>query len=90
MNKGDLVKIVAARTGLSNEDVTKVINGTLTTMLETIARNERVTLTGFGTFEPQEAIHREGRNPKTGERLIIASSRSIQFKPGKKLLDVLS
>ncbi|AFY68898.1 histone family protein DNA-binding protein [Thalassoporum mexicanum PCC 7367] len=90
MNKSDLIRIVAARTKLSEADVKQVINGTITTMLETIARNEHVTLTGFGTFEPTETIQRQGRNPKTGEVLIIDSSKSIEFKPGKKLLEVLS
>jgi len=50
---------------------------------------EKITISGFGTFEMRERAERQGINPRTREPITIAASRSIVFKPGKSLKDTL-
>ena len=50
---------------------------------------EKISISGFGTFEVRERAERQGINPRTREPITIAASRSIVFKPGKSLKDTL-
>jgi DNA-binding protein HU-beta len=57
---------------------------------EALAAGDALTLTGFGSFVVSERDAREGRNPKTGEKMAFAASKSVKFKPGKLLRDALN
>ena len=57
---------------------------------EELKKGEKVQLVGFGTFEVAEREAREGRNPRTGETMTIAASKSPKFKAGKALKDSLN
>ena len=54
---------------------------------EALAKGDKVSLVGFGTFEVRERAAREGKNPRTGENLTIAACKVPAFKPGKALKD---
>lgn len=54
-------------------------------MKETMAAGESVTLPGLGTFKVAARAARAGRNPKTGEAIQIAASKTVKFTPGKGL-----
>ena len=54
-----------------------------------LAEGEKITISGFGTFEIRERAERQGINPRTREPITIAASKSIVFKPGKALKDTL-
>ena len=54
-----------------------------------MTEGEKITISGFGTFEMRERAERQGINPRTREPITIAASRSIVFKPGKSLKDTL-
>jgi len=58
-------------------------------VIAALRQGERVNISGFGTFSVSERQARTGRNPKTGESIEIAASRSAKFKPGKQLKDSL-
>ncbi len=90
MNKTELVERLAARCGLSRNDASKVLDGLLETITESLRQGEDVTLTGFGTFHVKQRAARMGRNPRTGESVAIAASRSPGFKVGKSLKDALN
>ncbi len=81
--KTELIDHVAQRTGLSKSDVSRVLDETLSQIRETVSTGESVALRGFGTFRMAERAARTGRNPRTGEPIEIAASRSLAFKPSK-------
>jgi DNA-binding protein HU-beta len=85
VRKQDLIKEVATESGLSEAQATKAVNALLTAIHNGLARNEEVSISGFGSFKVVERAGREGRNPRTGEPMKIAARRSPTFKPGTQL-----
>lgn len=80
MNKKELIGVVSEKAGLTKKDVELVLGTVLDSIVKTIESGEKVSLYGFGTFEPRERAGREGRNPKTGETIQIEASKSMGFK----------
>jgi len=89
MNKEQLVERVASRTGLTKKSALDAINTTLGTITSTLRRGERVTLVGFGTFLVRRRAARNGRNPRTGERIRIPARKVPVFTAGKELKSVI-
>lgn len=81
MQRNDLVARIAADTGTNADEVKAVVGAALAAIVDAVASGDRVTLAGFGTFEPRERAARTGRNPRTGEELAIAASVIPAFKP---------
>jgi len=71
MNKSELVGLIATKAGLTKKDVDVVLGATLEAIIEAVTSGERITLIGFGTFEPRDRKAREGRNPSNGKPLSI-------------------
>lgn len=90
MNKGDLVGVVADKTGLTKKEAEKAVNAVFDGIQEALTNNEKVQLIGFGTFEVRERKERKGRNPQTGEEINISSAQVPAFKAGKALKDAVS
>ena len=90
MNKTELVAAMAERTELSKKDAEKALKAFTDVVAEELKKGEKVQLVGFGTFEVAEREAREGRNPRTGETMTIAASKSPKFKAGKALKDSLN
>lgn len=89
VTKKDIVEVVAENSGLSKKDSAEAVNAFLDAVKEALSKEGKVTLTGFGTFEVRERAARTGRNPRTGEALKIAASKSPAFKAGKELKDAV-
>jgi DNA-binding protein HU-beta len=87
MNKGDLVEAVAGSTGQSKAVVSGVLDATLETITGALKEGDKVTFTGFGTFERRHRQARVGRNPQTGAEVKIPASNVPAFKAGKSLKD---
>ena len=83
MNKGELVNAIAQAAGVSKKDADSILSATLETIVETVAEGGKVTLVGFGSFEPRARQAREGRNPKTGEKITIPATKVPAFSAGK-------
>ena len=83
MNKTELIAVVAEKAELSKKDAEKAIS-------EELVKGGKIQLVGFGTFEVAERAAREGRNPKTGETMPIAASKTPKFKAGKALKDMVN
>jgi DNA-binding protein HU-beta len=83
MNKQDLVDAVAAQTGASKALTNEVIDQVIDTVFQAVAAGETVQLIGFGSFSTGARAARTGRNPKTGEPLSIAASKTVNFTAGK-------
>ncbi len=83
MNKGELVDQVAKKAGVTKKAAEQIVTATVDTIMETLADGEKVTLVGFGTFEPRDRKAREGRNPKTGDKMEIPATTVPAFSAGK-------
>ncbi len=90
MNKTELVAAMAEKTELSKKDAEKALKAFTEVVAEELQKGEKIQLVGFGTFEVAERPAREGRNPKTGEVMTIAASKSPKFKAGKALKSSLN
>ena len=90
MNKTELIAAVAEKAELSKKDAEKAVKAFTDVVSEELVKGEKIQLVGFGTFEVAEREEREGRNPKTGEKMMIAASRSPKFKAGKALKDMVN
>ena len=90
MNKTELVAAIAEKTELSKKDAEKALKAFTDVVAEELKKGEKVQLVGFGTFEVAEREAREGRNPRTGETMTIAASKSPKPKAGKALKDSLN
>lgn len=89
MNKTELINSVAEMSELSKKDATKAVDAVFNTIQNTLAKEEKVQLIGFGNFEVRERAARKGRNPQTGEEIEIPASKVPAFKPGKALKDAV-
>ena len=84
MNRTELIKTVAASTGLTVKAATAAVEATLSTITATVAAGEKVSILGFGTFEKKHREARTGRNPRTNEAVEIEATDVPVFKPGKE------
>ena len=87
MNKADLVNLVAARTELTKTDVSLVVDAAIETIIDSVVEGKKVSILGFGSFEPRERSERQGLNPKTGEKIKIPAKRVPAFTAGKLFKD---
>ena len=90
MNKGELIAALAAKTELTKKDSENAINGLIDVITEALAKDDKVQLIGFGTFEAKSRPARVARNPRTGESVKIAASKAPVFKAGKALKDAVN
>ncbi len=83
MNKKELIDSIAQKTSVKKVDAEKVLAAYEQTILETLKKGERVTIVGFGTFTVSDRKERKGRNPKTGEEMVIPAKKMPKFLVGK-------
>ena len=85
MNRIELVAAIAEKAEISKKDAEKALKAFSDAVAEELKNGGKVQLVGFGTFEVSERAAREGRNPRTGETMTIASCKAPKFKAGKAL-----
>ena len=90
MNKTELIAAVAEKAEISKKDAEKAVKAFTDVVTEELVNGGKVQLVGFGNFEVSERPAREGRNPRTGETMTIAASKTPKFKPGKALKDEIN
>lgn len=90
MNKAELIDSISEKCGLSKADAGRALNATIDSITDSLKSGGEVVLVGFGSFTVKERAARTGRNPKTGEPLVIAASKIPSFKPGKPLKDAVN
>ncbi|MDJ0715169.1 MAG: HU family DNA-binding protein [Prochloraceae cyanobacterium] len=83
MNKGELVDKVAQKATVTKKQADAVITAAIETIMEAVSEGDKVTLVGFGSFERRHRKEREGRNPKTGEKMEIPETMVPAFSAGK-------
>ena len=89
MNKAQLVEAVAADLGGSGADAQRAVAAVLDGIKNGLKADGAVSLVNFGTFEVRMRKARTGRNPRTGETIQIKASKSVGFRAGKALKDML-
>ena len=90
MNKAELIAAVAAQTGVTKKGAETTINAFVNTVMEALAKGDKVQLVGFGSFEVRKRAARKGRNPQTKEEIKIPASKAPVFKAGKALKDLVN
>lgn len=83
MNKGELVDAVAEKASVTKKQADVVLSAVLDAIVEAVSDGDKVTLVGFGSFESRERQAREGRNPKTGDKMNIPATKVPAFSAGK-------
>ena len=89
MTKADLIAMVADKAGLTKADSARALDALTDAIEKSLSKGEKVTCTGFGTFEVRQRAARMGRNPQTGAPLHISASKTPAFKAGKGLKDAV-
>lgn len=90
MNKTDLVEVVALKTGMTKTKAEEAVKAVNEAIAEALAAGDKVQIIGFGTYSVKTRAAREGRNPKTGEKMTIAASKTPAFTAGKALKDAIN
>lgn len=85
MTKTELASAIAEKSGLSKKDATNALAAFTDVVTAALLNGEKIIITGFGSFEVAERAERQGRNPKTGETMLIQASKSPKFRAGKAL-----
>ncbi|GAH81379.1 unnamed protein product [marine sediment metagenome] len=89
MNKAELVEEVAGKAGLTKKEAGDVVDAITSAITDSLVRNERVTLVGFGTFQVMERKARRGVNPQTREAINIPAKKVPRFTAGKALREAV-
>lgn len=85
MQKTDFVKAVAEQAKMSQKDTKEIIDAALEVIADQLKAGEKVTLTGFGTFEVRQRQAREGVNPQTGKKISIPATKTPGFSASSTL-----
>lgn len=89
MTKNDLIEKVAKKSNLTKRAAADAVNATFNLIRDCLVRNEKVVITGFGTFLVRSRASRRGRNPQTGETIQIPSKKLPSFTAGKTIKKII-
>lgn len=90
MNRAHLINKVAKETGVSKVLADQMIDSFVAGVMESLKREEKVTIKDFGSWDISQRKARNGRNPQTGEPITINAKKRPRFTPGKRLLSALN
>jgi len=89
MTKAELCAKLAEKSDMTKADAERALNAILDIVEAELKAGEKVTMTGFGTFQVNDRAARIGRNPQTGAEIKIPASKVVKFKAGKALADAM-
>ena len=90
MNKKQLIEEVAKHMERSKAEAERAINSVIEGVTAGLKKDSIVQLIGFGSFNVKKRKARDGRNPKTGDKIKIKASKTVNFKPGKALKEKIA
>ena len=90
MNKTELIAAVAEKAGITKKDADRIIAATFETIAQSMAKGDKVQVSGFGIFDVKKREARTGRNPHTKETIQIPATRVPGFKASKSLKDAVA
>lgn len=85
MNKTELVSAVADKNNLTKKDAEEVVDSLLETIIDALNEGDKVNINAFGAFDVKVSPERKGRNPRTGEEIIIPERKTVTFKASKSI-----
>ena len=89
MNKTEFINAVAEKSGLSKVDAKKAVEASVETVSSELKEGGKVALLGFGSFSVAEKAARKGVNPKTKQPIEIPARKSVKFKAGAELTEII-
>ena len=89
MNKTEFITAVAEKSGLSKADAKKAVDAFVETVSGELKEGGKVALLGFGSFSVAEKAARKGVNPKTKQPIDIPARKSVKFKAGAELTEII-
>ena len=90
MTKAHLVDQIAASTELNKQECEKIVNSLFAAMTKAMQAGERIEIRGFGSFRVKDKAARQGRNPRTGETVLVPAKKVAAFKPSNEIGDLLN
>lgn len=90
LTKADIVERVYSKIGFSKKEASELVELVFGTLKKSLNEGEKVKISGFGNFEVREKESRVGRNPQTGDQIIIEARRVLSFKPSQVLKDMIN
>jgi len=90
MTKADLIKEVSQSSDLTKKHSEIIVNTVFESIIAALHEDDKVELRGFGSFRIRQRRARQGRNPKTGDRVRVPAKRIPYFKPGKELKKLIN
>ena len=90
MNKEELVQEISKKAKVTQKEANEVLSALIETVSKTVSKGKKVTLVGFGTFEPRKRAARNGRNPQTGKEIKIPAKTVPVFSAGKKFKEAVN
>jgi len=90
MTKAEFVEKIYTKANLTSKTQAEAaLDATLETVIEALMDGDSVVFTGFGSFKVADRAARKGRNPRTGEELVIPATKVVKFTPGKMLKEAV-
>ena len=90
MTKAELVEEVAKTTQLTKKHAELIVNTVFESIVTSLKDGDKIELRGFGSFRVRHRASRTGRNPKTGEGVLVPAKKVPYFKPGKELRELIN
>jgi integration host factor subunit alpha len=90
MTKADIVEKIYERVGFSKKESAELVELVFDIMKGTLEKGEKIKVAGFGNFEVKEKADRRGRNPQTGDEIIISARKILTFKPSQVLKSLIN
>ena len=90
MNKSELIEQIADQADITKVVAARALDAFLAVVTESLKKQDSVTIVGFGTFSVSQRAARNGRDPRSGESIIIKAGKQAKFKPGKALRDAVN
>ena len=90
MTKAELVEEVARVSDLTKKHSEVIVNTVFESIVDALQKDEKIELRGFGSFRIRQRRSRQGRNPKTGDKVDVPAKRIPYFKPGKELKELIN
>ena len=90
MNKEELVQEISKKAKVTQKEASEVLGALIDTIQKTVAKGKKVTLVGFGTFEPRKRDARNGRNPQTNKEIKIPAKTVPVFSAGKNFKTIVN
>jgi len=87
MTKKEIVKAISQEVGLPKSKTREIVQKTFDAIIDALVNEGRIELRNFGIFEVKKRAARPGRNPRTGDEILVPERFVVNFKPGKVMED---